>query len=111
MSPRKTPILLRRAPVSGEIMALYRYTRKTVRGRDVIDAGFDGKQSVSGDFYVLACQELLDPDAPDIVGILDGVADGQALTDEERIQVRAFRERLKAMVERHNAVVDERAAA
>lgn len=110
MSARKTPILLRRAPLTGEIMALYRYARKTVRGMDVIDAGFDGKQSVSSDFYVLACQELLDPDAPDIVGILDGVADGETLTDGERAQVRAFRERLKVMVERHNAAVDERSA-
>jgi hypothetical protein len=110
VTSRKTPILLRRAPLTGEVMALYRYTRKTVRGRDVIDAGFDGKQSVTGDFDALVLTELLDPDSPDMVGILDGVADGQSLNDEERTQVRAFRERLKTMVERHNARLDGEAA-
>lgn len=103
MSARKTPILLRRGPLSGEVMAVFRYTLKTIRGREVIDAGMNGKQSVQADFDVLVLEELLDPDAQDIISILDGVADGESLTDDERAQVRAFRERLKAIAERHNA--------
>lgn len=103
MSGRKTPILLRRAPMSGDIVALYRYTRKTIRGREVLDSGIDGKQSVQADFDVLMLEALLDPDSPDLAGILDGVADGEKLNDGEREQVRAFRERLVAIIERHNA--------
>lgn len=52
---------------------------------------------------VALLEELLADDAPDLVGILDGVADGQQLTADECAQVRAFRERLKAACERHNA--------
>lgn len=102
MAERKTPILLRKAPLSGGVMALHRYTRKTVRGCDLIEAS--GKQDVTADFDALVLEGLLDPDAPDIVGILDGVADGESLTDDERGQVRAFRERLKAQILRHNEV-------
>jgi hypothetical protein len=38
---------------------------------------------------------------------IDGVADGEALTDDERGQVRVLRERLKTLIERHNARLDE----
>jgi hypothetical protein len=100
MSERKTPILLRRGPLSGEVMVIHRYTK--ARGGEIIKAALDGKQSVQADYDALVLTELLDPDAPDMVSILDGVADGESLTDEERAQVRAFRERLKVMVLRHN---------
>lgn len=100
MTARKTPVLLRRGPLTGDVMALLRYTRKTVRGRDVIDAS--SKQDVTADFDALLLEGLLDPDAKDIVGILDGVADGQLLTADEKAQVRAFRERLIGFIERHN---------
>lgn len=102
MATRKTPILLRRAPVSGGIVALHRYTRKTIRGRDVLDAGFDGKQDVTADFDALVCELLLNP-APKIIEQLDGAARGMELTDGEREEVRAFREALCVIVERHNA--------
>jgi hypothetical protein len=82
-------------------MALTRYTWKN--GGKILQAATDGKHNVTADYTALMCEELLDPDSPDIIGILDGVADGESLTDEERVQVRAFRERLKKAVERHNA--------
>jgi hypothetical protein len=106
---RKTPILLRRGPVSGRVNALTNY--RYVNGGKTIHVVGDGKHDVSGDFDVLVLMELVDDGAEDIVGILDGVADGQTLTDAERGQVRTFRERLRAMVERHNARVDAREAA
>lgn len=103
MSGRKTPVLLRRGPLSGRINALTRYTEKggTIRVAD------GGKHDVSGDFAVLACQTLIDEgygydDAPDIAAILDGVADGHELKDGERKQVRAFRERLVVLMEDAN---------
>lgn len=104
MSERKTPILLRRGGLTGDVYAIYRYTRKTVRGRDVIDA--HAKQPVTADFDALVCMELLDDGAEDIIGILDGVADGKLLNEGERGQVREFRERLRVLVERHNARVE-----
>jgi hypothetical protein len=108
MTARKTPILLRRAPLSGEVMALYRYTRKTIRGREVLDTGMDGKQPVTDDWESLVVEWLLE-DAPDLVGILDGCAQecyAPGLTAEERAQVRIVRERIKDLVVRHNARMD-----
>jgi hypothetical protein len=103
---RKTPILLRRGPMTGSVYAIHRYGHATLsNGREVIKAAIDGKQDITADFDALMLEELIDPDAPDIVGILDGVADGESLTDDERGQVRAFRERLAAACERHNARV------
>lgn len=104
MSERKTPVLLRRGPVSGNVMALLSYRYKpVVRGREVHEVlEASSKQDVTADFTALMLEELLDPDAPDIVGILDGVANGQLLTADEKAQVRAFRERLAAACERHN---------
>lgn len=103
MTARTTPILLRRGGLSGNVMALHRYTHKTVRGRQVIDAGMNGKQDVTADFDNLMLEELMDPDALDIVGILDGVVHLYALTAEEIHQVKMFRERLRAACERVNA--------
>lgn len=105
MGERKTPVLLRRGPLTGDVVALLRYTHKTVRGREVIEA--ISKQDVTADFTVLMLDELMEADerwrdSPDIVGILDGVADGEELTAAERAQVRAFRERLAAACTRHN---------
>jgi hypothetical protein len=103
VSARKTPILLRRSPLSNRVMALHRYTRKMIRGHEMIDTGMDGKQDVTGDFETLALMWLMDDGAEDIVGILDGVADGQLLTADEKAQVRVVRERIRAACERHNA--------
>jgi hypothetical protein len=83
-------------------MALTRYTRKTVRGREVIDSGLDGKQDVTADFDALICELLLNP-APKVIEQLDGAAKGFDLTEEERAEIAAFREVLVKIVERHNA--------
>ncbi len=106
MSARKTPILLRRGPVSGRVMALHRYTRKTVRGNEVLDTGINGKQDVHDDFETLALSWLMDDGAEDIVAILDGAADGEPLTDEQRAQIRVVRERIREACESHNARQD-----
>lgn len=102
MAARKTPILLRPAPLSGEIMALYRYSRKTVRGREVIDCGHDGRQPVTADFDNIMLDALM-TDAPDITAALDGAAKGMELDDDERDQIRKFREALVIIIERHNS--------
>jgi hypothetical protein len=114
---RKTPILLRRAPISGRINVLTNYSRGEINGQDTITVRGDGKHDVTTAFYALMLEELLDgktyaeDDArslptPDLVAILDGVADGLRLSDEERAKVRAFRERLKSIVEAHNARIE-----
>jgi hypothetical protein len=97
MSERKTPVLLRRGPISGNINALLRY-------REVEDGVLHvaSKHDVTADYTALMLEELLDPDSPDIAAILDGVADGEELTEEQRTQVRSFRERLVVVIERHN---------
>jgi hypothetical protein len=99
---RKTPILLRRGPLSGRINALTRYTITERNGRELLKAS--EKYDVSADFDVLMLEELFgaENDSPDIVAILDGAADGYVLTAEEQAQVRAFRERLRSVCERHN---------
>lgn len=102
MTPRKTPILLRPAPLSGEIMALYRYSRKTIRGRDVIDCGHDGRWPVTADFDCIVLDMLME-DAPDICAALDGAAKGMELNDDERGQIGKFRAALVKIIERHNA--------
>lgn len=100
MSARKTPVLLRRSPVTGDVMALLRYTITETAHGDLLRSS--SKQDVTADFTALMLEELIDPDARDIVAILDGVADGEPIADEQRAQVRAFRERLAAACIRHN---------
>lgn len=103
MRPRKTPVRLSKSPLTDRVMALTRYSVQERNGRPLYKATEDGKHDVSADFDALMLEELIAADAPDIVGILDGVADGQRLTCDEKAQVRAFRERLRAACERHNA--------
>jgi hypothetical protein len=100
MSARKTPVLLRRGPLSGGINALTNYRRKN--GGAVLQAAENGKHDVTADFDALVLEGLLDPDSPDIVLALDGAAKGMELDAGEREQIRAFRERLIALIERHN---------
>lgn len=112
MSRRKTPVLLRRAPLSGRINALTSYRRPG----DAITVVGDGKHDVTASFYAIVLEELLDgkghaehdatQPAPDIISILDGVADGDPISDEQRKQVRAFRERLRAIALDHNARIE-----
>lgn len=103
MGERKAPVLLRRSPVSDKIVVLTRYGRvKTSSDREILQAATDGKHDVTADFDYLLLEALLDPDSPDMAEILDGVADRIEITDDERAQVRAFRERLVEVIERHN---------
>lgn len=100
---RKTPVLLRPMPLSGGVAALTNYRRvDRGEGLTVIHVVGDGKHDVTADFDAIVCETLLDPDSPDIVSILDGVADGWKLTVGERAQVRAFRDRLRMILVRHN---------
>lgn len=107
MTRRETPILLRRGPLSRRVEALTNY--RYINGGQTLKVLGDSKHDVSGDFDAIMLEELFADDAPDIVGILDGVADGQLLMADEKAQVRAFRERFKAIVERHNARREEAA--
>jgi MoxR-like ATPase len=102
MTQRKTPILLRPSPLTGEVMALYRYSRKMIRGREVLDSGLDGKQPVTADFDAIVLELLMD-DAPDITAALDGAARGLELNDAERLEISNLRASLVKIIERHNA--------
>lgn len=101
MSERKTPILIQRGPLSGAVYAITKYTRKQVNGREVIRA--QTKHEVTAYYEALVLDDLIASDAEDIVSLLDGAANGEVLNIEERGQVRRFHDRLRAMVERHNA--------
>ena len=101
--PRKTPILLRPASFTGEIMALYQYRTKTLPdGHTVLTCDDNGRQDVTGDFDHIVL-DLLMGDAADICAALDGAAQGMELNEEERGQIRAFRTALVKIIERHNA--------
>jgi hypothetical protein len=84
-------------------MALTRYSIIERNGKQIFKAALDGKHDVTADFDGLMLEELFDDDSPDIVAILDGVAMGFKLNDNERRQVWSFRQRLLAACERHNA--------
>jgi hypothetical protein len=101
MTPRKTPVLLRRAPISGGVNALTKYTYRN--GGAILQAATDGKHDVTADFDALVLETLLDPDAADITAALDGAARGLDLNEAERAEVAAFRERLVQIIERHNS--------
>jgi hypothetical protein len=98
---RKTPVLLRQAPLSGGVVALTRYTR--TQDGAVLKAATDGKHDVTADYDALTLEYLLDPDAQDVMAALDGAARGMELDDGEKAEISALRERLKAIIERHNS--------
>lgn len=104
MAARKTPVLLRVAPLSKRINALtnYRHTEGS-NGADIIVAATNGKHDVTADFDAIVLEMLLDPDAKSIVEQLDGAARGMKLTKADRAEIAAFRERLIAIIERHNS--------
>ena len=102
MSARKTPILLRRGPISGRINAVFRYTKQNNNGIELFRAATDGQQDVTADFDALVLEMLFDPDSPRIIEQLDGAAIGADLTYEERKEISKFRARLIEITERHN---------
>ena len=113
MSARKTPVLLRRAPLSGRINVLTNYVRgEAPGGQTMIEVRGDGKHDVTAAFYAILLEELLDGEghegvageaASSLIAILDGAADGEQLSKRDRNELRAFRERMVEIVDDHNA--------
>lgn len=106
---RKTPILLRVGPLTNEVYAVHDYTMVKRPGLDpMVQVKGNGKQSVQADYDALVLTELIGEHAPDIMEILDGAMKGyytleNPMPESEVLQVRAFRQKLEAMIERHNA--------
>lgn len=122
MSARRVLILLRRAPFSGEVVAIHRY--RMVRG--VVRVSDGGKQDITADFNDLMLETLfessggLDADgvedvgSPDIIKALDYAVSlmlEQQSRDPEALdlasQTDAFRKRLIKIVEEHNSRSDK----
>lgn len=100
---RKTPIRLRESPLTGTIQALTRYTWKQVGDKEILKAAVDGKHDVTADFDALVLEKLLGDDCPDITATLDGATGAMDLSSEELEELGRLRERLVALIERHNA--------
>ncbi len=104
MSARKTPLLLRRSPLTGEVHALTAYTQ----AGGVLRARLNGKHDVTADFGALVCELLLD-DASEALPILDRLSlleepgEAPGLTLPEQMELRSFFEALRRVAERHNA--------
>jgi hypothetical protein len=107
MGKRKTPILLRRAPMSGGINALTNYRRSG----DMLRVVGDGKHDVTADFYAIILEELMDgkgtssdydKPSPTIIMILDRVCQGEPLTVADREELHSFLGRLRTIVVEHN---------
>lgn len=89
--PRKTPILLREGPLSGEVMAITRYSRRTLRGgREILEA--HEKHSVHHDFLGVMLERLCGDDNG-IQPLLVKAARGEELSDEERERIGDFADR------------------
>jgi hypothetical protein len=99
MTKRRTPILLRRAPMSGEVVVVHQYSTNK---KGYVRAHDDGKQSVQHEFDHLLLEELIPDPKSDIVATLDGAALGIGLNESERAEIRDFRERLINVITRHN---------
>lgn len=102
---RKTPVLLRRGPLSGNINVLLRYTRLDGPRGEILKSS--DKQDVTADFDALVMEILFGdghdgPPCPDIVYLIDKAAAGEPLNPDERVQMDGFCTRFKKLVERHN---------
>jgi hypothetical protein len=95
MMPRRTPILLRDGPLTGEVMAITRYRRRTLEnGREVIDAS--EKYSVHHDFLGVMLERLCADDHA-IQPLLVKTARGkEPLSNSERARIGDFADRLGA---------------
>jgi hypothetical protein len=100
MSTRKTPVLLRRGPMSGIVQAITNY-RSSKEG--YIKVVGDGKHDVQSDFDTLLLEELIPDPQSTIMAELDGAARGMKLNEHERQIIAEFRKRLVTVIERHNA--------
>lgn len=107
MSKRKTPVLLRRAPMSGGVNALTNYRRSG----DMLRVVGDGKHDVTAGFYAIMLEELMDgkgtssgydKPSPNIIAILDRAREGEVLFGADREELRSFLGRLRTIVVDHN---------
>lgn len=103
---RKTPVLLRRAPMSGAVNVLTNYRRGEVNGKDMITVVGEGKHDVTAAFYELMLTELMNDGCEAIIEQLHGAALGLGLDKKDRAEIGLFRSRLVKIVEAHNARVE-----
>lgn len=111
MSTRRCPVLLRQGPLSGEVHAIRRYTRKQINGREVIDA--HDKDVVTLDFNAVMLERLFGEDnslLPLLGEAMCGARDADAITEEDTKRIRAFLDRLKDAITQVNGEIDRRAA-
>lgn len=106
----KNPILLRQGPLSGEVHAIRRYTRKQVRGREVINA--IDKDVVTLDFNAVMLQRLFgdDNDLQPLLGkAMEGAYEAGAITKDERNRIVPLLTRLEEAIEQVNAEIGHQA--
>lgn len=96
----RKPIKLRWSSLSGSVFALRQYSEA---GGALKVTGPNGKDDVTADFDALVLEILVPDPASDIFAILDGAADGEDLSFEQRLELREFRERLVEIAARHNS--------
>lgn len=100
MSQRKHPVVLRKGPVSDAVYVLTNY--RPMNDGKVLKVIGDGKHDVSADYDSMVLEEFIDYGADNIVGILDGVYQGETLSPDDLEEVRILHDRLVNLIERHN---------
>lgn len=101
--PRKTPVLLRKSPLTNTIQAITRYTMsQRPNGREMVKVIGDGKHDVTADFDAIVLETLLGDDAGDALCTIDALCDGETCDDAQLGRLRIFHGRFAELVERHN---------
>jgi hypothetical protein len=103
----KHPVLLREGPMSGEVHAIRRYTRKQVRGQEVINA--IDKDVVTSDFEHVMLARLFGDDTgmqPLLGKAMDAAYGAGGITKEENNRIVEFLARLEDAINRTNASGD-----
>jgi hypothetical protein len=105
--PAKNPVLLRQGPISGEVHAIRRYTRKRINGREVINA--IEKEVVTLDFNAVMLQRLMGDDTG-LLPLLGEAVESSELSDADKARLDLLGERLlEAVVQVNEAVERDRA--
>src|ERR1035438_2903780 len=101
---RKTPILLRKSPLTERIQVITNYKMETrPSGVEMVKViGNDGKHDVTADFDALVLEALLDDDANDALCTIDALCDSETCDDAQLGRLRIFHGRFAELVERHN---------